>query len=56
MSITKSESGNAERILAEFEGVALAVLCAGVGVIAKIIAYRVEEGEFPASIGEALRK
>jgi hypothetical protein len=42
-----------DRVTAEFEGVALMVLCLAVGLIAKIIEYRLAEGELPASLGEA---
>jgi uncharacterized membrane protein YoaK (UPF0700 family) len=42
-----------DRVTAEFEGVALMVLCLAVGLTAKIIEYWLEEGELPASLGEA---
>ena len=49
-----------DRILAEIEGMALAVLCAGLGVLAKGAEDRLEAGEEdpdgPKSLGEALRK
>ena len=45
-----------ERLVAELEGIALTVLCVGVGVIATVIKYRLEEGELPASLGEAINK
>ena len=45
-----------DRMTGEAWGVALTVLCAGIGVIAKIIEHRIEEGGLPASLGEALRR
>jgi len=49
-----------DRILAEIEGMALAALCAGLGLIAKGAEDRLETGEVdpdgPKSLGEALRK
>jgi hypothetical protein len=47
-----------DRILAEIEGIALALLCVGLGTIAKVAEDRLEQGEAdgPTSLGEALRK
>jgi hypothetical protein len=46
-----------ERIPAELEGIGLAALSAGLGVIAKAAQDRLEEGEpGPRSLTEALRK
>ena len=49
-----------DRVLAEIEGVGLAILCAGFGAIAKGTKDRLEAGEVdrngPKSLGEALRK
>jgi hypothetical protein len=47
-----------DRILAEMEGIALALLCAGLGLIAKVAEDRLEQSEAngPTSLGDALRK
>ena len=47
-----------DRMLAEIEGFALTLLCAGLGVLARAAEDRLEEGEAngPKSLGDALRK
>ena len=47
---------NTERLLAEVEGIALAALFLGPGVIAKLSADGVEEGDGSISLTESLRK
>jgi hypothetical protein len=51
-----SEFAKTERVLAEMEGIALAVLFGGLGAIAKTAADRVEEDEGDISLSESLRK
>jgi len=50
-----SAIGTTDRILADMEGCALALLCVGLGFIAKVGGERLEE-DGPTSLGEALRK
>jgi hypothetical protein len=49
-----------DRVLAEIEGIALGILCAGLGAVAKGAQDRLGAGEVdpngPKSLGEALRK
>lgn len=45
-----------DHIAAEVEGVLLALLFAALGVMAKAGEDRLEEGDGPTSLGEALRK
>jgi hypothetical protein len=47
---------NTERVLAEVEGIGLAALFLGLGVIAKLSADRVEVGDGSISLTESLRK
>jgi hypothetical protein len=51
-----NEFAKTERVLAEIEGIALAALFFGFGVIAQIAADRVVEGEGNISLAEFLRK
>jgi hypothetical protein len=45
-----------DRVLAEMEGIALTLLCLVLAGGAKYVADRLEEGDGPASLGEALRE
>ncbi len=51
-----SEFGKTDRLLAEMEGLALILLFMGLGAIAEMAKNRLEEGEGPTSLSEALRK
>jgi len=50
--------GGTDRVLAEVEGLTAAVLCIGLGIVAKIAEDRLEEDELGTSksLGEVLRK
>jgi len=51
-----SEFSKTERMLAEMEGIALAVSLGGLGAIAKVVADRLEEDGSDISLSESHRK
>ena len=58
--VIKALGGGTDRIFAEIEGIALAILFIGLGAIAKFAEDRLDDGEVdpdgPKSLREALRK